>query len=150
MSKTRQKNDPNYDSKSTEEANPVEPGKDEFTAYDEAVSKGPPLDSGIRITVGGRRLEDKLEENNSVSPRLSGGDVDAAWDEAESGGDETVGGSVATPDQNVVDEIGQAVGLEFQDDEELRAPAEVLDKRDHHRWELDRRSADDAASLNEE
>jgi hypothetical protein len=150
MSKTKQKNDPNQASKTMEATDALEPGKDEFTAYDEAVSKGPPLDSGIRITVGGRRLEDKLEEHNSVSPKLSGGDVDAAWAEAESSGDEAVGGSVATPDQNIVDEIGEAVGLEFQDDEELRAPAEVLDKRDHHRWELDRRSADDAASLNDE
>ena len=32
---------------------------------------------------------------------------------AESAGEEAVGGSVATPDQSVVDEIGQALGVEL-------------------------------------
>ncbi len=150
MSKAKQIDNTNqYDSVNAEDDNELESGTDKSDAYDEAVRDGPPLDSGVRPTVGGRRIEERLEENNSVSPRLSGGDVDAAWDDAESAGDETVGGSVATPEQNLIDEIGQAVGLEFQDDEELRSPAEVLEKRDHHRWELDRRSADDADSLTE-
>jgi hypothetical protein len=35
--------------------------------------------------------------------------------------------------------------MEFQDNQELRSPAEILDKRDRKRWELDRRSADDAS-----
>jgi hypothetical protein len=115
---------------------------DEFKAYDEAVKKGPPLDINVVTTQGGRRLEDELDENTAVNPKLSGGDVDAAWQEAESVGDEAVGGSVATPDQDNVDEIGEAVGLEFQDNQELRGPAEVLDERDRNRWELNRSSAD--------
>lgn len=69
----------------------------EANAYDEAVRKGPPLDSGIRIAVGGRRLEENLEAHHGISPGLSGGDVDAAWQEAESAGDEAVGGSVTPP-----------------------------------------------------
>lgn len=151
MSKPKQTDDTkDFDLEDAGESNEVEPGSGEFSAYDEAVKKGPPLDPGVVTTVGGRRMEDEREEYHSVSPRLSGGDVDAAWQEAEAGGDETVGGSVATPDQNVVDEIGQAVGLEFQDNEELRAPAEVLEKRDRHRWELDRRSADDTDPSNKE
>jgi uncharacterized protein DUF6335 len=35
-----------------------------------------------------------------AGPRLSGGDVDADWQRAESTGEEAVGGSVATPDQD--------------------------------------------------
>ncbi len=45
-------------------------------------------------------------------PLLSGGDVDADWKRADSIGEEAVGGSVATPDQDVVDEIGRALGVE--------------------------------------
>lgn len=117
-------------------------GDDQFKAYDEAVKKGPPLDINVRTTPGGRALGDELDEFNAVSPKLSGGDVDAAWQQAESSGEESVGGTVATPDQDNVDEIGEAVGLEFQDNQELRGPAEVLEKRDRRRWELNRHSAD--------
>jgi hypothetical protein len=151
MSKTKQTSGTiQSDSKNASGYNDAKSDKGEFKAYDDAVKKGPPLDPGVVTTIGGRRMGDELEEHHSVSPRLSGGDVDAAWQEAEAGGDEAVGGSVATPDQDVVDEIGRAVGLEFQDNEELRAPAEVLEKRDRHRWELDRRSADDTDPSNQE
>ena len=74
------------------------------------------------------------------TPALSGGDVDAGWDQADSG-EETVGGSTPTPDQDVVDEIGEAVGLTFQDTEPLD-PTKV-DRRDDERWEVDPASAED-------
>lgn len=92
---------------------------------------------------GGRRMQREQEEYNSVSPVLTGGDIDADWQEAEDSGEETPGGHVATPDQDNVDEIGRAVGMELQDNQELHTHAEILEKRDRHRWELDRRSADD-------
>lgn len=119
-----------------------QPGDEQFKAYDDAVKNGPPLDINVVTTPGGRGLEDDLEEYRAVNPKLSGGDVDAAWREADSSGEEAVGGTVAVPDQDNVDEIGEAVGLEFQDDQELRGPAEVLEKRDRKRWELNRSSAD--------
>jgi hypothetical protein len=118
------------------------PGDEQFKAYDEAVKKGPPLDINVVTTPGGRGLEEALEEHTGVNPKLSGGDMDAAWQQAESSGEEAVGGTVATPDQDNVDEIGEAVGLEFQDNQELRGPAEVLEERDRNRWELNRSSAD--------
>jgi hypothetical protein len=96
---------------------------------------------------GGRRMQREQDEYNAVSPVLTGGDLDADWQEAEDSGDETPGGHVATPDQDNVDEIGRAVGLEFQDNQELHTHAEILEKRDRHRWELDRRSADDPSGL---
>ncbi|HET7876338.1 MAG TPA: DUF6335 family protein, partial [Methylomirabilota bacterium] len=43
-----------------------------------------------------------LGAHREVSPVDSGGDVDADWQAAQSTGEETVGGSVATPDQDVV------------------------------------------------
>jgi hypothetical protein len=75
-------------------------------------------------------------------PELSAGDVDARWDQAESSGEETAGGSVATPDQSVVDEIGLALGIVYQADEPLR-PGDKKRDRDRHRWELDPASSED-------
>jgi hypothetical protein len=115
-----------------------------LNAYDREVLCGEPLEE-YHLTAGARIMEKEREEHNSVSPVLSGGDVDAAWQEAGENGEESVGGSNPTPDQDQVDELGRAVGMEFQDNQELRSPAEILDKRDRKRWELDRRSADDAS-----
>ena len=90
---------------------------------------------------GREQMERELEQYTAVSPVLSAGDKDAAWQEAESTGEEAIGGHAPTPDQDIVDEIGRATGLEFQDNQELQTHDEVLAKRDRHRWELDRRSA---------
>jgi hypothetical protein len=51
-------------------------------------------------------------------------------------GEETPGGSSPTPDQNSVDEIGRAYGLQEEDSGALRSAAEVLGRRDRHRIEL--------------
>lgn len=90
---------------------------------------------------GGRRLVKTLSQHTSESPELTAGDVDAAWDRPDVG-EEAPGGSVPTPDQDVVEEIGQAVGLTFEDDEEVDAPGK-LDRRDRNRWELRPASAED-------
>ena len=84
-------------------------------------------------------LLDRLDENNDASPDLAGGDIDAAWD--DSAGDETVGGTNPTPDQSVVEEIGEAFGYTYEDNEPLRT-ADKLEERDRDRWELDPASAD--------
>ena len=76
-----------------------------------------------------------------ASPVLSGGDLDAGWDPGDSG-EESVGGSMPTPDQDNVDELGEAAGVEFQDNEPLEMD-EKLGKRDERRWELDPASAED-------
>lgn len=99
--------------------------------------------SGNLTSIGGRQLEEELAEYHSVSPVLSGNDVDARWQAAEGGGEESVGGHAPTPDQDIVDELGRAAGIEFQDNQPLRTHDEVLADRDHHRWELDPRSAED-------
>jgi hypothetical protein len=82
-----------------------------------------------------RQAEADIVEHHETSPRLSGGDVDADWQRADSAGEEAVGGSVATPDQDVVDEIGGALGVPRAPDEEVRTSSEILDKRDRKRWE---------------
>ncbi|HEX2992796.1 MAG TPA: DUF6335 family protein [Anaerolineales bacterium] len=95
------------------------------------------------LASGGRqKLEEKLNEHNSLDPSLSGGDVDAAWEDTNVAGEESVGGSVSTPDQDIVDELGEAAGLTYRDDEALDYDRKVLN-RDRDRWELNPASADD-------
>jgi Family of unknown function (DUF6335) len=77
---------------------------------------------------------------------LAGGDIDAAWDQAAAG-EETVGGSSPTPDQDIVDEIGRAVGIDYEDSEPLH-PTEKLERRDEQRWELHPASSEDFAERN--
>ena len=77
-----------------------------------------------------------------TGPRLSGGDVDADWVGAYASGEESVGGSVATPDQDVVDELGRALGVEQDSDAPVRTSDEILRARDRLRWHLERNAAD--------
>jgi hypothetical protein len=95
------------------------------------------------LAVGGRqKLEEKLNDYNFMNPKLSGGDIDAAWEDSDVAGEESVGGSAPTPDQDIVDEIGEAAGLNYRDDEPLDSDKKILD-RDRNRWELNPESADD-------
>ena len=93
---------------------------------------------------GGRQEATRrsLPEQSGHDPTLSGGDIDARWEDAESGGDETVGGSTATPGQNDLDEMGKAVGVTYADTEELKI-GEKRGSRDKNRWELDPASSED-------
>ena len=91
---------------------------------------------------GRAEMRDRMSKVTSSSPALTSGDVDADWESAESVGDEAPGGDNPTPDQDVVDDIGRALGVEYEDDEELQGGAEISD-RDRHRWELDPSSKDD-------
>jgi len=95
------------------------------------------------LAAGGRqKLEEKLNEYHSQDPSLSAGDVDAAWEDSVVAGEESVGGSAPTPDQDNVDEIGKAAGVTYQDDEPLNSDKKILE-RDRRRWELNPASTDD-------
>ena len=91
---------------------------------------------------GRRELRERFDAHTETSPQLTGGDVDADWESAYSVGDEAPGGDNPTPDQDIVDDIGRAVGVEYQDNEELKG-ADKVAKRDKHRWELDPASSED-------
>jgi len=91
---------------------------------------------------GADELRVKLATHTGSGPVLTAGDVDADWGAAESVGDEAPGGDNPTPDQDVVDEIGRALGVEYDDDEELQGGEEIAG-RDRARWELDPASSDD-------
>ena len=91
---------------------------------------------------GRAEMRDKLSKSNSGGAAITAGDVDADWQSAESVGDEAPGGDNPTPDQDRVDDIGRALGVEYADDEELQGGAEIAE-RDLNRWELDPASKDD-------
>ena len=91
---------------------------------------------------GRRHVHDRLNEHTETSPALTAGDVDADWESAATVGDEAPGGDNPTPDQDIVDDIGRAVGVQYEDNEELKGEAKIS-KRDKHRWELDPASSED-------
>jgi hypothetical protein len=93
---------------------------------------------------GEGRVSEMAEEvaaHPETSPRLTGGDLDADWRTAHTVGEEAVGGSVATPDQDVVDELGAALGVPQDPDAEVRTSGEILRERDADRWRLEREAA---------
>jgi hypothetical protein len=92
--------------------------------------------------IGGRSLRQRKRQYTHTSPEITGGDVDADWQTEDTVGDEAVGGTAPTPDQNVTDELGAAVGLEMNDKAFLHTQ-DILEQRDDSRWELDPKSADD-------
>lgn len=98
--------------------------------------------SASAARTGREELKERLRKNTSASPALTSGDVDADWESAETVGDEAPGGDNPTPDQDVVDDIGRALGVEYEDDEELQGGAEIKE-RDRRRWELDPASKDE-------
>lgn len=90
-----------------------------------------------RENVTGALLRE-LSERTGVSPADTGGDVDADWQRAQSSGEETVGGSVATPDQDVVDELARPFGVERPTDAPVITSHEILSSRDRRRWRASR------------
>lgn len=81
-------------------------------------------------------LAERLMENTAASPADSGGDVDAAWEEVNTTGEEAVFGSNPTPDQSDVEANAHAMGIDYQDNEPLDILGK-LEKRDEDRFELD-------------
>jgi Family of unknown function (DUF6335) len=86
----------------------------------------------------------ELSEHHGVSPIDSGGDVDADWQRAQSSGEEAVGGSVATPDQDVVDELARPLGVERSPDAEVITSDEILSARDRRRWRIEQQTDEEA------
>ena len=84
-------------------------------------------------------LAHRLRNNTAASPRDAGGDFDANWEDVNESGSETVAGDNPTPDQSDVEENAHAVGVNFEDNEQLDF-LEKIEKRDRDRFELDPRS----------
>ena len=89
----------------------------------------------------------RRKKHTAASPALTGGDVDADWEGAYMVGEEAAAGDNPTPDQDRVDDIGRAVGVDYEDNEELKS-AKKIERRDKKRWELDPASAEDYKERN--
>jgi hypothetical protein len=87
-------------------------------------------------------LADRLRNDSLADPVVSGGDIDAQWEGAQFSGDESAVSSMSTPSGNTVDDVGAAMGVTYQDNEELKAGKKER-SRDKNRWELDPASSDD-------
>jgi hypothetical protein len=97
-----------------------------------------PEDAGRITPLHGERVR-----HHETSPALSAGDLDADWAGSESSGEESVGGSVATPDQDVVDEIGRALGVEQAPTQPVTTSEEILRQRARHRWDIERQASEE-------
>ena len=79
----------------------------------------------------------RTDESNRGDARLKAGDIDTNAMGNATVGDEAPGGSVTTPDQDRVDDIGKALGVQEVDSGELRTTGELLDERDRKRARQD-------------
>lgn len=85
------------------------------------------------------QLAQRLRNNTAASPRDAGGDLDATWEDVNDSGSETVAGDNPTPDQSLVEENASAIGVTYEDNEELEF-IDKIERRDRDRYELDENS----------
>jgi hypothetical protein len=84
-------------------------------------------------------LAHRLHNNTAASPSDAGGDLDAAWEDVNESGSETFAGDSPTPDQSMVEENARAIGVSFEDNEELDF-LDKIERRDRKRYELEEQS----------
>jgi Family of unknown function (DUF6335) len=89
-------------------------------------------------------VDPQPDDSDCLQPQdlLTGGDRDTDPYPAEVFGEETIGGTTPTPDQNVVEDLAVSVGIETPDQGILHT-SEMLERRDARRWELDPQSSED-------
>ncbi|MEO6394083.1 MAG: DUF6335 family protein [Pyrinomonadaceae bacterium] len=92
------------------------------------------------------QLAQRLRENTSTSPEDAGGDIDADWEDAEGSGSETASGDNPTPDQSDVESNAHAMGVNFEDNEELEF-IKKIERRDDDRYELNESSKGEGDSI---
>jgi hypothetical protein len=97
---------------------------------------------GTSARTGRAGMAETLRDHEGMSPEITGGDPDVDVEDAYFTGDEAPGGDNPAPDEEVVDDIGRALGVEYRDNEELKAVDKVTE-RDRKRWELDPASSED-------
>jgi hypothetical protein len=96
---------------------------------------------GSAVRTGRAEAAQNIREHHGMDG-VTGGDPDVDIEDAYFAGEEAPGGDNPTPDQDIVEDIGKALGVTYNDNEELKG-ADKLVERDKHRWELDPASSDD-------
>ena len=93
---------------------------------------------GDLLDVSSRCSRLTAELRTNIDADLTAGDLDPDCEIEELLGDN----SGRHSDRDIVDELGEAIGLTYEEDEELWCGTKERE-RDRHRWELDPASADD-------
>jgi hypothetical protein len=96
---------------------------------------------GSAARTGRAEMAENLRDHRGMTD-VTGGDVDVDVEDAYFAGEEAPGGDNPTPDQDIVDNIGKALGVQYEDNEELKGADKVIE-RDRKRWELDPASSED-------
>jgi hypothetical protein len=96
---------------------------------------------GSAVRTGRAETAQNIREHHGMDG-VTGGDPDVDIEDAYFAGEEAPGGDNPTPDQDIVEDIGKALGVTYNDNEELKG-ADKLVERDKHRWEMDPASAED-------
>ena len=96
---------------------------------------------GSAARTGRAGIAENIREHHGMDD-VTGGDPDVGIEDAYFAGEEAPGGDNPTPDQDIVEDIGKALGVTYEDNEELKGSDKVIE-RDKHRWELDPASAED-------
>ncbi|MGF1570441.1 MAG: DUF6335 family protein [Nodosilinea sp.] len=104
-------------------------------AANEAIRSG--LEDNSALIGAEVPTRDRMASGNSTTA----GDPDAMGYQAKVVGEEAIGGTTSTPDQNNVDEIAVAVGLDPQPEQPM-AVTDELYRRDDQWFELDPDSKD--------
>lgn len=97
---------------------------------------------GSAARTGRAELAESRQNLAGMPQDITGGDVDVDVEDAYFTGDEAPGGDNPSPDLAVVDDIGKALGVQYDDNEELKAADKIVE-RDRHRWEMDPASSED-------
>ncbi|HEY2149805.1 MAG TPA: DUF6335 family protein [Vicinamibacterales bacterium] len=97
---------------------------------------------GSAARSGRAEMAQNARDHRGMSSDITGGDVDVDVEDAYFTGDEAPGGDNPSPDLEVVDDIGKALGVQYDDAEELKS-GDKLVERDKHRWEMDPASSED-------
>lgn len=121
-----------------------QPGDFEYFANDPNYVPDPEIEEFMEMEISRapkdpELLAHRLRNNTAASPRDAGGDLDAAWEDVNDSGSETVAGDNPTPDQSLVEANASAMGVNYEDNEELEF-IDKIEKRDRDRFELEESS----------
>ncbi|MFZ2492820.1 MAG: DUF6335 family protein [Thermoanaerobaculia bacterium] len=94
------------------------------------------------IAAGSKKMAERMRDDGLVDPTITGGETDVQWEGAQFSGDESAVSSMSVPGQSNVGDIGDAMGIHYEEGEELKV-GEKERSRDVRRWELDPASSED-------
>lgn len=116
-----------------------EPGTDEEMEQDVLPDS---LQGVFDRSTGASTVLEQKSDRVASGDDTTGGDMYSNQEQAKVVGEEAVGGTTPTPDQNVAEDLAASMGIEIRD----RKPLEIHDmmhRRDDQRWELDPQSSED-------